>query len=138
MSRLYVSTSFSVFKRTDCLVVFADVGQGDCCLIITSDKTCLIDAGTYKEGSSTVCDLLDYYGLYQVDYCIMSHWDSDHAGGVAALSDQGRIKSILTSYIPSPMTKTRTSGSSLNRTFSSLKPNQPSVLNCHWFWRETG
>lgn len=93
--------SFSVLKRSDCRVVFADVGQGDCCLIITPDKTCLIDAGTYKEGSSTVCDLLDYYGIYQVDYCVMSHWDSDHAGGFAALSDQGRVKSILTSYVPS-------------------------------------
>jgi beta-lactamase superfamily II metal-dependent hydrolase len=97
--------SFSVLKRTDCRVVFADVGQGDCCLIITPDKTCLIDAGTYKEGNSTVCDLLDYYGIYQVDYCVMSHWDSDHAGGFAALSGQGRIKSILTSYVPSSYVK---------------------------------
>ena len=92
---------FSILKRPSCTVVFADVGQGDCCLIMTSDKTCLIDAGTYSEGSGTVRDLLDYYGISAVDISIMSHWDTDHAGGIAALSKQGRTRDILTSYIPS-------------------------------------
>ncbi len=94
--------SFSVINKPACRIVFADVGQGDCCLIMTPEKTCLIDAGTYDEGSSTVTDLLDYYGIYQVDICVMSHWDVDHAGGIAALCDQGRTKSILTSYVPLP------------------------------------
>ncbi|MBR3247750.1 MAG: ComEC/Rec2 family competence protein [Clostridiales bacterium] len=94
--------AISVIEKPDCRVVFADVGQGDCCLIITPDKTCLIDAGTYKEGSSTVCDLLDYYGIFRVDVCIMSHWDVDHAGGIAALFEKGRTKSICTSHVPLP------------------------------------
>ena len=94
--------AFSLINKPSCRVVFADVGQGDCCLIITPDKTCLIDAGTYDEGSKTVSDLLDYCGIYKVDLCVMSHWDVDHAGGIAALCDQGRTKTILTSYVPSP------------------------------------
>ena len=81
-------------------MVFADVGQGDCCLIMTKDLTCLIDAGTYDEGASTVSNLLDYYGIYRVDICIMSHWDVDHAGGIAALYDLGRTKQICASYVP--------------------------------------
>lgn len=93
---------FSVINRPSCKVVFADVGQGDCCLIITPDKTCLIDAGTYSEGASTVRDILDYYGIPKVDVCIMSHWDTDHAGGIAALFNQGRTGTILTSYVPKP------------------------------------
>lgn len=92
----------SLINKPSCRVVFADVGQGDCCLIITPDKTCLIDAGTYDEGGTTVSNLLDYYGIYQVDVCVMSHWDVDHAGGLAALSDLGRTRTILTSYVPSP------------------------------------
>ena len=90
----------SILKKPGCRVVFADVGQGDCCLIMTPSVTCLIDAGTYEEGASTVSDLLDYYGIYQVDVCIMSHWDVDHAGGIAALCVQGRTKTILSSYVP--------------------------------------
>ena len=102
---LAVFTGFSivqVVKKPDVRLVFADVGQGDCCLIMTPAVTCLIDAGTYEEGASTVSDLLDYYGIYQVDVCIMSHWDVDHAGGIAALCAQGRTKKILTSYVPGP------------------------------------
>ena len=100
---LAVMTGFNIvsaINRPNCRVVFADVGQGDCCLIMTRDKTCLIDGGTYDEGASTISDLLDYYGIWQVDLCIMSHWDVDHAGGIAALCMQGRTKTILTSYIP--------------------------------------
>ena len=93
--------SFSYIRKPECRVVFADVGQGDCCLVITPDKTCLIDAGTYKEGSTTVSDLLDYYGISRIDICVMSHWDVDHAGGIAALCEQGRTGCILTSYVPS-------------------------------------
>ena len=66
-----------------------------------SVKICLIDAGTYSEGSGTVRDLLDYYGISAVDISIMSHWDTDHAGGIAALSKQGRTRDIITSYVPS-------------------------------------
>ena len=91
---------FSMIDRPDCRVIFADVGQGDCCLVITPEKTCLIDGGTYTEGSKTVSGLLDYYGISKVDICIMSHWDADHAGGIAALYDMGRTRTILTSYIP--------------------------------------
>ena len=100
---LAVLIGFEVFgflNRPKCTVVFADVGQGDCCLIMTPDSTCLIDAGTYSEGASTVSDLLDYYGIYQVDYCVMSHWDVDHAGGIAALYESGRVKRVVTSYVP--------------------------------------
>ena len=32
----------------------------------------------------------------------MSHWDTDHAGGIAALFNQGRTETILTSYVPKP------------------------------------
>ena len=94
------SEAVPLIIKPDCTVVFADVGQGDCCLIMTPDSTCLIDGGTYEEGSTTVRDILDYYGICKADICVMSHWDSDHAGGIAALSEQGRTGKIFTSYIP--------------------------------------
>ena len=79
-------------------IVFADVGQGDCCLIMAGGTTCLIDAGTYEEGSSAVSDLLDYYGIATVDIAFMTHWDQDHAGGIAALHKAGRINRIYTGF----------------------------------------
>ncbi|MCR4688603.1 MAG: DNA internalization-related competence protein ComEC/Rec2 [Saccharofermentans sp.] len=98
---LAVITGFTVFKfinRPLATIVFADVGQGDCCLIMTGDKTCLIDGGIYEEGEQTVRDLLDYYGIDQVDYAFMSHWDTDHAAGLVALVRQNRIKALYTGF----------------------------------------
>ena len=92
--------AFPYIQTPVCTVIFADVGQGDCCLILTKESTCLIDAGTYDEGAVAVRDLLDYYGIYQIDVCVMSHWDVDHAGGIAALSVLNRVKTIYTSYVP--------------------------------------
>ncbi len=90
----------SVVNKPLCTVVFADVGQGDCCLIMTPELNCLIDGGTFEEGGRTVRNLLDYYGIGKADVCIMSHWDTDHAGGLAALCSQGRTGLILSSYVP--------------------------------------
>lgn len=80
-------------------IVFADVGQGDCCLIMAGNNTCLIDSGTYEKGESAVSDLLDYYGIAKVDVAFMTHWDQDHAGGIAALHKAGRINKIYTGFI---------------------------------------
>lgn len=79
-------------------IVFADVGQGDCCLIIAGNTTCLIDGGTYEKGASSVSGLLDYYGIASVDAAFMTHWDQDHAGGIAFLNQSGRIKQIYTGF----------------------------------------
>ena len=79
-------------------IIFADVGQGDCCLIIAGGNTCLIDSGTFEKGASSVSDLLDHYGIEAVDIAFMTHWDQDHAGGIAALDKTGRIKEIYTGF----------------------------------------
>lgn len=79
-------------------IIFADVGQGDCCLIIADGITCLIDSGTFEKGASSVSDLLDHYGIGVVDIAFMTHWDQDHAGGIAALDKAGRIKEIYTGF----------------------------------------
>ncbi|MBO4681761.1 MAG: DNA internalization-related competence protein ComEC/Rec2 [Clostridiales bacterium] len=87
-----------IVRPVNAEVVFADVGQGDCCLIMAGGRACLIDGGTYEEGSSAVSDLLDYYGIAEADVAFMTHWDQDHAGGLAALHKKGRIRRIYTSY----------------------------------------
>lgn len=120
-----VLEAFAYFKNPVCTVVFADVGQGDCCLVITPDKTCLIDGGTWEEGSNTVSNLLDYYGLSYVDYGIMSHWDIDHAGGIAALYEQRSIKTIYTSFIPAPDIKDK----DVEEFFKSTKINESDYIS---------
>lgn len=91
-------TASGIVRPLKAEIVFADVGQGDCCLIIAGDHTCLIDSGTYEKGDSAVSDLLDHYGIGSVDIAFMTHWDMDHAGGIAALQKKGRIGRIYTGF----------------------------------------
>lgn len=79
-------------------IVFADVGQGDCCLIMTGNQTVLIDSGTFEKGDKQVSDLLDHYGISRIDMAFMTHWDQDHSGGLAALDNKGRITEIYTGF----------------------------------------
>lgn len=79
-------------------VIFVDVGQGDCCLIIAGNTTCIIDSGTFEKGEKNVSDLLDYYCISRVDIAFMTHWDQDHAGGIAALNRAGRIGCVYTGF----------------------------------------
>jgi beta-lactamase superfamily II metal-dependent hydrolase len=59
-------------------VIFFDVGQGDSSLIITPDKkTILIDCGEFDDAAR-------YLGIMNITYLdvlIITHPDSDHAGG---------------------------------------------------------
>ena len=103
LSCVLVSISFGLavsgfVKPIRAEVIFADVGQGDCCLIIAGNTTCLIDSGTFEKGEKNVAELLDYYGISHVDIALMTHWDQDHAGGIAALNKEGRIGRIYTGF----------------------------------------
>lgn len=77
-------------------IYFVDVGQGDCSLIVTpNNKTILIDGGEEKN------DLLTSYLLdrriKKLDYIIISHFDSDHVGGVLKALEKLKIKNVIIS-----------------------------------------
>lgn len=63
-------------------IYFVDVGQGDCCLIITpKNKNILIDGGgqrNFDVGTNTLVPYLLNRGILKIDYCIISHFDQDH------------------------------------------------------------
>ena len=63
-------------------ICFLDVGQGDC-IIIKNDngKVYMIDGGSSDKdsvGKYIITPYLKYYGIEKIDYCIMTHSDSDH------------------------------------------------------------
>lgn len=80
--------------RAEATIVFIDVGQGDCCLIITDNATCLIDSGVPQVSLNKVIAVLDYYGVDKIDYAIATHYDLDHSGGFGNLYRLGRIDEL--------------------------------------------
>ncbi|MCI9064144.1 MAG: MBL fold metallo-hydrolase [Clostridia bacterium] len=86
----------------DLKVYFIDVGQGDSTLIVTPlNKSILIDGGGSEFGSFDVGEntLLPYLldrGIKQIDYIIISHFDTDHCRGI--IYHHGKFKSEQCGY----------------------------------------
>ena len=77
-----------------------DVGQGLAVVVRTSSHTLLYDAGPafedgFDAGESIVAPYVLGLGLRGVDRLLLSHGDSDHAGGVPAVRRLIRVKDEL-------------------------------------------
>ena len=99
---IIVLTSDIVIKlNKDLKIYFIDVGQGDSCLIITpTNKKILIDGGGSEFGSFDVGEktLLPYLldrKIKKLDYVLISHFDSDHVGGILTLMEKIQIEKII-------------------------------------------
>lgn len=83
----------------DLRVYFIDVNQGDATLIITpQNKTILIDGGgseNYDVGKNTLLPYLLDRGITKIDYVIISHFDTDHVGGIITLMEEIKIKRVI-------------------------------------------
>lgn len=81
----------------DDMVKFIDVGQGDSILISSQGYNCLVDFGNESSyGQELLGDLKDC-GVNELDCVILTHYDTDHAGGAARV-----ITGIKTHYALMP------------------------------------
>lgn len=84
-------------------IYFVDVGQGDSTLIQTIEgKNILIDGGGSEFGSFDVGEsiLLPYLldrRITTIDYLMISHFDSDHIGGIFSIIEHLKVKNIIIS-----------------------------------------
>lgn len=80
---------------------FIDVGQGDCSLILTpKHKSILIDGGNnidFDNGQKTILPILINKHIKQIDYLIISHFDSDHVGGLFTILKEYKVKQVIIS-----------------------------------------
>ncbi len=77
-------------------VHFIDVGQGDCTLIVSQNKTMLIDCGE-AEYAHTVLETFSDLGIVYLDYAVVSHAHSDHMGSMAEIIDSVTTENIIIS-----------------------------------------
>ncbi|RWZ51858.1 MBL fold metallo-hydrolase [Labedella phragmitis] len=74
----------------DWAIAMCDVGQGDAVLVRSGGSTALVDTGPDPE---MLDDCLRDLGIAHVDLLVLSHFDLDHVGGVAAVT--GRTTEVL-------------------------------------------
>ncbi|MBO9579080.1 MAG: ComEC/Rec2 family competence protein [Microbacteriaceae bacterium] len=77
-------------RPADWQVAMCDVGQGDASVVRSAGEIAVIDTGP-DPALLTAC--LNALGVGRVDLLVLSHFDLDHVGGVAALI--GRVDRVL-------------------------------------------
>ncbi|MFB9644036.1 ComEC/Rec2 family competence protein [Agromyces lapidis] len=79
-----------ISRPGDWEVAACDVGQGDAVLLRSGEATALIDAGP---DPAVLTRCLDLLGVERIDLLVLTHWDADHVGGVAAV--EGMVTTVL-------------------------------------------
>ena len=90
----------NLINSDDIEIHFLDVGQGDCTFIILPNgKNILIDGGdktdSFDYGEKVVVPYLLDKNITKIDYMIVSHFDSDHVGGLLYVAQNFKIENIL-------------------------------------------
>lgn len=116
-------------------VHFIDVGQGDCQLIKSGSAAVLIDCGE-KEYYSRVIQYLKCQGVEALDYVVVTHPHSDHAGGMSYILEEFDVKTVIMPKLTDEMTPDTSSYLKLLKaierkgiTLSFAKPDTDYQLN---------
>lgn len=95
-------------NRPIATIIFTDVGQGDCTLVLCDHKSIIIDGGDVGEGINTLIPILNYYGIRKIDIAILTHPHSDHMSGLLELVNSGKITNIGTPDMKAILNQTDT------------------------------
>ena len=87
-------------------VNFVDVGQGDCAVVFTPNRKCLIfDTGgvrekTFDVGGRVVVPYLKHENIREVEYIFLTHVHEDHSGGAGSIIKKLPVHEIITANEP--------------------------------------
>ncbi len=76
-------------------VEMLDVGQGDSILIYSGGKAALIDTGI-KSYADDIAETLKSRDINTLDLLLITHNHSDHMGGIVPLTEEFKVKNIVT------------------------------------------
>ena len=100
---LIILLAVNFFKAVgDLEVNFIDVGQGDCCVVFTPNRKCLIfDTGGVREkvfdvGGRVVIPYLKHENIFEVDTIFLTHAHEDHSGGAGTIIKKMPVREIIT------------------------------------------
>lgn len=85
-------------------VLFMDVGQADCALILQGEHAMLVDTAT-ADRYDTIAGYLDLFGVTALDALVLTHPHADHIGSAAALMADYPVGQV---FLPDAVTTTAT------------------------------
>ena len=81
-------------------VVFCNVGQGDGILITQNNFQMVIDSGPDNRAMLGCLEKYLPFWDKEIEAAIMTHWDTDHSGGLKSLMDNYKIDKLYSSGPP--------------------------------------
>lgn len=106
---------------------FIDVGQGDATLIKAGDKNILIDTGEY-DAKEALFSYLDKYNVKEIEYFVVTHFDSDHFANATDVLDSYDVKSLI---IPDQEKTTQTYEKFISKVEEQVASRDIEVLNAN-------
>lgn len=94
--------AINLFGTGDVEVSFVDVGQGDCAVVITPNRKCLIfDTGGVRDkifdvGGRVVVPYLKHENIREVDKIFLTHVHEDHSGGAGSVIKKFPVGEVIT------------------------------------------
>lgn len=92
----------NLFRTGDVEISFVDVGQGDCAVVVTPHRKCLIfDTGGVRDkmfdvGGRVVVPYLKHENIREVEKIFLTHVHEDHSGGAGAVIKKFRVGEVIT------------------------------------------
>jgi competence protein ComEC len=77
-------------------ITMLDVGQGQCILLRSGERTALIDCGGSEDNAGDIAaDYLQTVGVTRLDLLVLTHCHSDHANGVPELLSRLEVSALV-------------------------------------------
>jgi len=95
MSMIWFGGTRNKVGYGDVKINVIDVGQGTSVLIQTATRNLLYDTGTKKAGKYAVAPFLNSQFIQNIDALVVSHWDTDHSGGLPVLREKFKINEVI-------------------------------------------
>ena len=78
-------------------VDFLDVGNADCIVIRTENRTTVIDTAT-SISSNIIFEYLNEKGIDRIDVLIITHFDKDHVGSASKIINNIKVDRVYQTY----------------------------------------
>ena len=95
---LFVLNSAGCTSQKEYLCVdFLDVGNADCIVIRTENRTTVIDTAT-SISSNIIFEYLNEKGIDRIDVLIITHFDKDHVGSASKIINNIKVDRVYQTY----------------------------------------
>ena len=94
---LSLAASYVEPRLDSCRVTMLDVGQGQAVILQSEGKTYLVDCGSGdpETAADKTADFLMSIGVFKLDGIIVTHYDSDHVGGIPFLLTRIKAETVF-------------------------------------------